>query len=132
MSDTIRHDSKVGSYFIFQDAHRRSDIGDYIEVKFTGDFKSEDITICNKPVAIVTYDIELCFSAIHNGSNTLETTFTSCSKYVNRFLIFGNKLAPYIEPGIIIPMAVEYKRTLSWGWWWPTFNSQSVTSKLLR
>ena len=118
--------SKTGTYILYY-GDQKIDLGDYLEIKFTGDYHCEDIMICDSPVVIATYEIEVHFSAIHNESNILETTFVSCSRFVNRFLTL--QIETFDK---IIPMSVTLVTGGTFDWWWPKINGKSINKHLLR
>ena len=127
MKNQIVLDSKLGTYILYYD-DQRIDIGDYLEVEFTGKFWYEEATFLsalNKPVIKGIYDIKIHFSAIHNENNTLETTFVSCSKFVNKYIPEHKSMI-----NRIIPMSVTHVSTRKWTWWWPKFDGKEMSFNL--
>ncbi len=124
MKNQIVLDSKLGTYILYQD-DQGIDIGDYLEVKFTGGGRCEKIEMADRPVLRVIYDIKIHFSAIHNENNTLETEYVCCSKFVNRYIL--EHKATFSK---IIPMSVTHVSTRKWTWWWPKFDNKTMTFNL--
>ena len=107
MKNKIILNSKSGVYTLYQD-EQKIDIGDYLEVKFIDISNVETIIICNRQTLKVSYNIEVHFSAIHNKDNVLNTTFVSCSKFVNKHIRENwEKISAEI-----IPMSIIFKRCI--------------------
>ena len=121
MKNYIILDSKTGTYLWYLDT-QRMDIGDYLEIKFTGEHEAENKVLGDHPIVKMSYKVEVHFSAVHNEDNILETEFVSCSKFVNKFL---DRYIKHIT-NRIIPMSVDRVITRSWAYWWPKINGRSI------
>jgi len=119
MNSQIILNAKTGTYMLCHDI----DIGNYLEMKFLGEYRIENKILVGKPIVKVFYNVELHFSANHNEDNILVSEFVNCSSITNRFL------KRYLETitGRIIPMSVTL---VDDKWWWPKINGNSVNPHL--
>ncbi|MFW9874520.1 MAG: hypothetical protein ACFFG0_15545 [Candidatus Thorarchaeota archaeon] len=117
----IRIDSKIGTFILHYNG-KDIDIGDYLEVRFTGefDFKEYELKDVNRKYVSCFHEIELCFSAIHNENNILKTKFVSSSDKVNCYIAYN------LHKNEMVSMSLERKHSNKYTWFWPKFNGESI------